>query len=73
MLYSNLLPLCTYLPTNGNQKPISEVAAPKGESRRLFMVGGISIYGHLISHYPQGHPKAGQPVLIANGERMANV
>ena len=55
--------LYTYLPTNGDEEPIADVPAPKGQGRRLCMVGGISIYGHIITHFPDGHAKAGQPVI----------
>ena len=27
------------------------------------MIGAITIYGHVISHYPSDHPNAGEPVI----------
>ncbi len=54
---------CSYLPTDGDGNVIGEVPVPKGKGRRICMIGGCTKYGHIITHYPEGHPKAGQPVI----------
>ncbi len=51
------------LPTDGNKNTLGNVPAPKGKGRRICMIGAITRYGHVITHYPPGHPKEGQSVI----------
>jgi len=53
----------SYLPSDADGNPIVNVPACKGKGRRICIIGAVTKYGHVISHYPPGHPKAGQPII----------
>ena len=51
------------LVTDANGDILDHVPGSKGKGRCICMIGAISRYEHIITHYPPGHETAGQPVI----------